>query len=164
MDNTAPLSARDLAEHLNVILWEPSDIQGLHEDTLSILTKKGNTLWSAVTISYGGVHVVIYNPVHTEARHSSDIMHKLSHIILLHEPSQIIVTPDNPFALRSYNEETEEEATWLSGCLLLPRDVLVHIKRSGFDDEEAREIYAVSQQMLTSRMNRTGINRQFQRA
>ncbi len=164
LKKTAPLAAEVLAEHLGIFLWKPSDIQGLPQATLAVLTRRGNTVWSAVTISFGGFHTVIYNPAHTEARQSSDIMHELSHVLLVHEPSQIVVTPDQPFVLRSYNEELEEQATWLAGCLLLPREALVHIRVNGISDEEARELYVVSRELLTFRMNRTGINRQFQTA
>lgn len=158
----APLIARDLARHLGVLLWEPSEIRGLSENTLAVLTRRGSTVWSAVTISCGEVDAVIYNPVHSEARQSSDIMHELSHILLVHEPSQIMVSPDNPFMLRSYNERLEEEASWLAGCLLLPRDALVNIRTNGLSDDEACDSYVVSHQLLTYRMNVTGVNRQFQ--
>ena len=157
-----PLSTRDLAQHLSVLLWEPSDIRGLSNNTLTVLTRRGNTVWSALAISYAGVEAVIYNPVHTKARQSSDIMHELSHLLLAHEPSQIMVSPDHPFVLRSYNKETEEEASWLAGCLLLPRDALVHIRINGLSDDEACDSYVVSRQLLTYRMNVTGVNRQFQ--
>lgn len=159
---SAPLTVRDLARHLSALLWEPSEIKGLSENTLAVLTRRGNTAWSAVTISCGGVDTVIYNPVHSEARQSSDIMHELSHILLIHEPSQIMVSPDNPFMLRSYNERLEEEASWLAGCLLLPRDALIHIRINGLSDDEVCDNYVVSRQLLTYRMNVTGINRQFQ--
>lgn len=159
---SAPLIARDLARHLEVRLWEPSEIMGLSENTLAILTKRRNTAWSAVTISCGDIDSVIYNPVHSEARQSSDIMHELSHILLIHKPSQIMVSPDNPFMLRSYNERLEEEASWLAGCLLLPRDALAHIRINGLSDDEVCNSYVVSRQLLTYRMNVTGVNRQFQ--
>ncbi len=159
---SAPLIARDLARHLEVLLWEPSEIRGLSENALAILTKRGNTVWSAVTISSIGGDVVIYNPVHSAARQSSDIMHELSHILLIHEPSQIMVSPDNPFMLRSYNGRLEEEASWLAGCLLLPRDALVHIRTNGLSDDDACDSYVVSRQLLAYRMNVTGVNRQFQ--
>ncbi len=159
---SAPLIAQDLAMHLGVFLWEPSEIRGVSENTLAVLTRRGDTVWSAVTISCGGVYAVIYNLVHSEARQSSDIMHELSHILLVHEPSQIMVSPENPFMLRSYNERLEEEASWLAGCLLLPRDALVHIRINGLSDDEACDSYVVSRQLLTYRMNVTGVNRQFQ--
>lgn len=63
--------------------------------------------------------------------------------------------------LGSYDKIQEEEADWLSGCLLLPREALIAIKRRGLDDSSAATQYGVSLRMLTYRMNRTGINRQF---
>ena len=96
------------------------------------------------------------------ARQSSDIMHELSHILLIHEQSQVMVSPDNPFMIRSYNERLEEEASWLAGCLLLPRDALFHIRTNGLSDVTACDSYVVSRKLLTYRMNVTGVNRQFQ--
>jgi len=66
--------------------------------------------------------------------------------------------------VESYAKEWEEEADWLAGCLLLPRDALLHIKKAGMSDADATAEYCVSQRMLTYRMNRTGVARQFERA
>lgn len=63
--------------------------------------------------------------------------------------------------LKSYDKIYEEEADWLSGCLLLPREALVDIKRRGVDFAEAAEMYGVSLRMLNYRMSMTGVNRQF---
>ena len=40
-------------------------------------------------------------------------------------------------ALRAHNKEQEDEASWLAGCLLLPRDALFSIRRRRLSDEEA---------------------------
>jgi Zn-dependent peptidase ImmA (M78 family) len=88
-------------------------------------------------------------------------MHELSHIILGHKPSQIVfLTPDSKIALRDYNQDLEEEAIWLSGCLLLPREALIFIRRSGLSDSKACHRYGVSSNLLTFRMNMTGVNYQ----
>ena len=117
---SAPLAAEDLAKHLGVFLWEPSDIKGLSKDSIRLLTRWGDKSWSALAISVGEAHAIIYNPAHIKGRRSIDIMHELSHILLVHEPSQLMVSPNTPYVLRSYNKEMEDEATWLAGCLLLP--------------------------------------------
>jgi len=64
--------------------------------------------------------------------------------------------------LKSYDKIYEEEADWLSSCLLLPREALVDIKRRGMSDAEAAEDFGVSVRMLSYRMAMTGVNRQFQ--
>jgi Zn-dependent peptidase ImmA (M78 family) len=88
-------------------------------------------------------------------------MHELSHILLVHEPSQLMVSPNTPYVLRSYNKEMEDEATWLAGCLLLPRAALVDIRLKDLGDSEVCDSYGVSIQLLTMRLNVTGVSRQF---
>lgn len=63
--------------------------------------------------------------------------------------------------LKNYDKIYEEEADWLSACLLLPREALVEIKRRGEDLADAAEEYGVSLRMLNYRMAMTGVNRQF---
>ena len=62
--------------------------------------------------------------------------------------------------LRDYDEDAEEEATWLSGCLLLPREALLHIRKNGIDEQAARDTYRVSSDLLRFRINRIGVERQ----
>lgn len=160
-----PLSPEALAEYLGVYLLKPTDIEHLSEQSRLQLLRKDKNSWSAVTISYLGVDIIAYNPTHSKWRHSSDIMHELSHIILGHRPSQIVfLTPDIQIALRDYNQDLEEEAIWLSGCLLLPREALLRIRRSGISDADACHKYCVSIDLLTFRMNKTGVDYQISAA
>ena len=159
-----PLSPKALAEHLGVSLLNPIDIENLSEASCNQLLRGDSKSWSAVTISYLGVDIIAYNPTHSKARHSSDVMHELSHIILGHKPSQIVfLSPDTKIALRDYNQALEEEATWLAGCLLLPRDALLSISLSGISSTDACRKYGVSKDLLNFRMNMTGVNYQFKK-
>lgn len=156
-----PLAPKALAEYLGVYLLEPTGVKYLSEQSLHQLLYKDKDSWSAVTVSYLNIDIIIYNPSHSPWRRSSDIMHELSHIILGHKPSQIIfLTPDSQIALRDYNEDLEEEAIWLSGCLLLPREALISIKRNGLSNSKACYRYGASSDLLTFRMNMTGVNYQ----
>lgn len=161
----APLLPRELADHVGVFLWEPQEISGLSVNSLKQL-KTDKDSWSAVTVSLDGTNAIIYNPYHSTARQSSDVMHELSHILLKHKPAEILLysrdtDQDFQIVLREYNPDLEKEADWLAGCLLLPRDALYTVKRQGIDDSEICDIYKVSQDLLTFRTNMTGINRQF---
>jgi hypothetical protein len=156
-----PLLPEALAEYLGVCLLNPTCIQHLSEESSKQLLRTDKDSWSAVTISYLGIDMILYNPTHSKWRHSSDVMHELSHIILGHKPSQIVfLTPDAQMALRDYDLVLEEEATWLSGCLLLPRDALVSIRLSGATDGDACHKFGVSTDLLAFRMNKTGVNYQ----
>lgn len=65
--------------------------------------------------------------------------------------------------LESYSRKDEEEADWLSGCLLLPRPALMHIKRRMVDEEAVAEHYMVSRAMLKYRLDVSGVNYQYRR-
>jgi Zn-dependent peptidase ImmA (M78 family) len=154
-----PLSPEALAEYLGVYLVKPAGIEYLSDKSRMQLLRMDKNSWSAVTISYLGVDMIVYNPTHSKWRHSSDIMHELSHIILGHKPSQIVfLNPDTQIALRDYNQDLEEEATWLAGCLLLPREALLSVRRNRTSDREACHKYGVSVDLLTFRINKTGVN------
>jgi hypothetical protein len=155
-----PLDARMFAAHLNITLWSLNDIPDLDAQTKIILTKDSRS-WSAATISSGGEHLIIYNPVHSKARTSSNIMHEISHIVIGHEPARVDVSEDNIMLLNTYDKTQEEEADWLCGCLLLPREAALKIKRSKLADSKAAELYGISLDMLKYRMNVTGANKLF---
>lgn len=157
---TGPLACEALAEHLAVLLLKPTDIVGLSSRVRTLLLGRAKDSWSAITVSYGGMDVIIYNSSHSKARQCSDIMHELAHILLGHEASKIIISPKVGIALRDYNEKQEDEAAWLAGCLLLPREALLFIRRTGMNDDEALEKYRVSSDLLDYRMNVTGVNYQ----
>jgi Zn-dependent peptidase ImmA (M78 family) len=159
----APLACEMLAEHLGVSLWRPTEIAGLSADARALLLRRAKDSWSAVTVSYGGVDVIIYNSTHSKARRSSDVMHELAHVLLSHEPSKIILSPKVSIAIRDYNENQEDEAAWLAGCLLLPREALLFLRRNGMSDEETLDEYGVSGDLLNYRMNVTGVNYQARR-
>jgi Zn-dependent peptidase ImmA (M78 family) len=119
--------------------------------------------WSAITVSEGNKHLIVLNPTHAPTRTNSSLAHEIAHVILSHEPSMMFVTPKSGVALRTYNKEQEDEANWLAGCMLLPRDALVHIRRRGLTDEEITAEYGVSPAMFRFRINATGVDVQASR-
>jgi hypothetical protein len=66
--------------------------------------------------------------------------------------------------LSSYNRAQEEEANWLSGALLLPRDALFNIRKKQLMDESACRLYGCSQDMLTFRFRVTAVDLQLKRS
>ena len=150
---TDPLDARRLATHLGVIVWTANEVPGLDAKYLRVLIKEDPDSWSAVTLCTGSKDLIIVNPVHSEGRLASDIMHELAHIILGHEPARVEVSKNGLLILSTYDKKQEEEAKWLSGCLLLPREALLLIRRSGLSPEVAGAEYGVSVPMLTFRQN-----------
>jgi Zn-dependent peptidase ImmA (M78 family) len=158
----APLNTRELATNLGVRVMEPGGITGLTSESIQILLRndgKTPSCWSAVTVVVGAKVLVILNSSHSLARQASDLTHELAHRILGHEAVEVDITEDGLMLLKSYDKKDEDEADWLSGCLLLPRHSLMAIKRQGVEHADAAIRYGVSAKMLTYRMAMTGMNR-----
>lgn len=159
-----PLDPRVLAKHLRVGVWTPADVSSLSAESLVVLLRNdGRTpsCWSAVTIVLGNKAAVVLNSSHSIARQASDLMHELAHRIRGHEAEEVEVSEDDIMILKSYDKDLEEEADWLAGCLLLPRDALVRIKQERLKDDEAAVRYGVSVRMLSYRNSMTGVKRQY---
>jgi hypothetical protein len=159
----APLSPFVLARELRVQVIEPSALKDLPEDVCRRLLGEHSDTWSAITIPGERIQLIVYNPRHSAARQNSDLMHELAHILLGHKPTMMFMDPNNDLALRAHNQ-AQEEANWLAGCLLLPREVLLHIKKTKVGDGLACHQYGGSAKMLTYRMNVSGVNLQGRRA
>jgi hypothetical protein len=160
---TAPLSPFVLARELRVDVIQPADLKELPEDVRRRLLGQHSDCWSAITIPGKRRPLIVYNPSHSAARQNSDLMHELAHIFLGHKPTMLFVDPNADLALRTHDKAQEEEANWLAGCLLLPREVLLHTKATDLSDESACRQYGVSAKMLTYRMNVSGVNLQRRR-
>lgn len=158
LDKIGPLDPRLVAHHLGILVLRPDDIPGIPEESRRVLIQETQD-WSAVTVNYGNDTAVIYNPSHSDGRNSSDLMHEFAHVILDHRPAKIVLSSDAAIALRTFDRSQEEEASWLSGCLLLPRPALVKIAKN-MDPESACDLYRVSDELLTYRTNITGVTAQ----
>lgn len=159
-----PLDPRVLATHLDVRVWTPDDVPKLSHQTKSVLLRndgKTPSCWSAVTLVVQAKVVVILNSSHSKPRQSSDLMHELAHQIRGHKPHDMEISAEGMMFVPSYDKHGEDEADWLSGCLLLPRPALVYIKSKRILDEDVVVQYGASKKMLGYRMASTGVNRQF---
>ena len=104
--------------------------------------------------------VVVYNPLSRETRRRSDLAHELAHVLLDHELSRLERLGNVTFL--SCDATQEEEAAWLSGCLLLPRALLLSEVRRGATARDIAKKSGVSEQMAQYRLNVTGVARQNQ--
>jgi Zn-dependent peptidase ImmA (M78 family) len=161
--STDPLDPNRLAQVLGVAIHTAADVPSLGPAVLSALRNDSDS-WSAVTISDGTHHVIVINPWHSAARTSSDTMHELAHVLRGHSPTTVDVTEDGGLMLQSYDKIQEAEADWLAGCLLLPRDALLHIKSEWQDLAAGARHYGVSVDLLRMRINVTGVEYQYRRA
>lgn len=161
---TSPLDPFLLAKKLGITVWTPDDVLGLSRAAKEILLRndgKTPSCWSAVTLVIKNRVLVILNSSHSPARQASDLTHELAHQIRGHEAQEVDVSSEGLMLLKSYEKLQEEEADWLAGCLLLPRDALISIRKRRLDPAQAAIEYGVSARMLTYRMAMTGVNRQF---
>ena len=162
LDSATLLAAKQLASYLGVYLWSVEDL-GLAPSDVTQLVHNDPDSWSAITVSAADRDAIILNPNHRLGRYSSDVMHELAHLLLGHKPSTMFFAGQENLALRGFNKAAEEEANWLAGALLLPRDALVRLRTRNCPTEVACDEFGVSRQMLDFRMRVTGVERQFSR-
>ena len=106
--------------------------------------------------------VIVHNPLSSESRQNSDVAHELAHTLLDHELSRVQRLGDVTFL--SCDPIQEEEAAWLSGCLLLPRALLLAEVRRGAEAKVIAQKHGVSERMAQYRLDVTGVVRQNQAA
>lgn len=158
------LPYRDFAEHLEVELWTPADVPGLEDHHIHQLTVNDKADWSAVTLSAEERHLIIMNSSHSERRLANDVVHELSHILLDHQKARLEVSEEGHMWLKSYGKDQEDEADWLAGALLLPRDGLLSCYRKTPDISALATLFKVSNELVQMRVNRTGVKTQVHRS
>lgn len=156
----APLSARQLADHMSVPIISPPQVPGLSSQHLEQLLAIDAWGWSAVTIPIDDWALIIYNIAHPADRFESDVMHELAHLLCRHRPARMLTFPGFPFPLREFDPDQEEEAIWLGACLQLPRPALWWALRRGMDANTIATHFGASHAIVQYRRNVTGVDRQ----
>lgn len=151
------LDPEQLAQHLGVTVWRPEDVPNLDKNSLSQLVQRDSDSWSAVTLRAGLACLTIVNSAHAPTRQRSSIAHELAHIILDHRPSRIDVSEHGYLVLSSFEGEVEDEANWLSGALLVPREGLMRIFRRQREHRALADHFGVSLNLLEWRLRMTGV-------
>lgn len=154
------LDPRQFLESLNIVVWTPADIPGIDPDHVAQLTVHDPDSWSGATIREGDVFVIIVNPSHPVTRQANTLMHEWAHIELRHKPNRVDRSDHGLLLLSDYPAEIEEEADWLAGAVLLPRDGLLYHRSRGLGSEAIAEHYGVSQDLTNWRLRMTGVNKQ----
>lgn len=109
-----PLPAERLLHALNGEAITPDQIQNVSVASISHLNHHED--WSAGIIRRDPLLIMVH-PDHSAARRQSDLMHELSHILLNHP--MIGFNAETGLPLR--DARYEDEATYLGGCLQIPR-------------------------------------------
>lgn len=158
---TAPLDIPALARHLNIEIIAADRL--VDRGRLEDLEQVQPYAFSAATFHLpSGRKVVVYNPCHDQGRVNSDIAHEVGHLLLDHDVREVQQLAGYTFF--TCNPEQEEEATWLGGCLLLPRPLLLQEAFQQADSDSIAKRYQVSQHMARFRLNTSGVLLQVRRA
>src|SRR5207247_4329163 len=76
---------------------------------------------------------------------------ELAHALLQHPPEVAI----DHRGRRNWNQDLEDEATWLAGALLISDEAAIEIARTQMPADVAAVAYGVSKQMILWRLNVT---------
>ena len=152
-----------LAELLGVRVTTAERIPTLTKESLHQLTVEDRESWSAVTLCLGDRRLVILNSGHSPVRQTSSLVHELAHVILNHSSDSTRLSEEGLLFRACYDKEKEDEADWLAGCLLVPRDGLMEAYRKTQSNARLAGWFGVSEQMITWRLRKTGVPRQLDR-
>ena len=144
------LSAEVLARHLEAVLHTPEQIPGIPAAQVALLLASGQ--WSAAVISRSPLQILL-NPRHAPARQESNLMHELAHVLLEHD--MIDFNPRTGLPQR--RQKDEDEATYLGGCLQIPRRGLLWTIQKGMTVSQVAIHFGASEAMVTFRCNVTGL-------
>jgi Zn-dependent peptidase ImmA (M78 family) len=154
LKSTDKLCGFNLAKHLGVFIYTLLDFK-IPESEMHHYDE-----WSAVTLpNKAGDRIIIHNHSHSPERQQSNLMHELSHIICGHKMRETEFQFDF-LLMRDFDEEQEDEANCLGGCLQLPRESLLWALKKGMNKSDISNYYGASVPMVTKRINETGVMRQ----
>jgi Zn-dependent peptidase ImmA (M78 family) len=153
------LDPRGLAGLLGIPIIDLSSLEAEAPAVRHLLDTEPE-VFSAVTVFAGRRRTIVHNDGHGAARQNSNICHELSHGLLQHPPTPAL---DNS-GCRIWNQDTEDEAVWLGGCLLVPEQAALATARGRWTIAEAAGQLGVSEAMIRYRINATGAAVRVQRA
>ncbi len=154
------LDTKLFLDALGIIVWTPNDVPGLDQCDIDQLTNNDPDSWSGVTIRENEKIAIIINPSHPDTRQANTLMHEWAHLRLRHKPNRVDRSEHGLLLLTDYPAELEEEADWLAGAVLLPRDGLLYHRQHGLSTEAIANHYRVSESLATWRLRMTGVDRQ----
>jgi Zn-dependent peptidase ImmA (M78 family) len=153
---TDPIDVTELASHLGAEVRSAEELVDLSD--LEELDELQPGAFSACTFSFDDRHVIVCSPLASLGRRHSDIAHELSHLLLEHEIK--VIEKIGSATFHTCDPDEEQEANWLAGCLLLPRELLLSAARKGLTPDQIASKYEVSEQMAAFRLRSTGVQRQ----
>ena len=148
----APLDPYKLAEQHLIPVFA---IDELGSSPLSVraverFTMTGKHLWSAALIPVGRVRIIIENTSHPRERRASSVAHEMAHHLLEHPFEETLLNVDKQ--CRSFDKTKEDQAKFLSGELLIPRQAARRAAFDGDSNEVVAARFGVSTQFAQMQM------------
>jgi len=158
LNSTSRLDPRGLAAHLGIPVLTIRDCARFADNGVSLkhLTRVDPDSFSAITVFIGSRRLIIHNEAHAPTRQANDIVHEIAHCLLEHPPSPVT----DHSGCRRWDKTLEDEANWLAGALLVPREGALALSRSGMTIADIAANFGVSEQLCRWRVNQTGITYQ----
>ena len=148
-----PIDVRELAAHLNLRIIPLSEFKERCAEQVSQLKNRDGGQFSAALVYLGkGRRIIIVNDDHSLARQNSDIAHEIGHALLAHPLGNL----SSMMSCRDFNQDLEDEASYLAGHLLIPNEAAKHIININLGNDSAQASYGVSRQMLNWCLNTSG--------
>lgn len=152
------LDPRSLAHDLGIPVFDLTAMRELDASILH-LVDVDTAAFSAVTIFDGSRRGIVHNDTHALGRQNSNLTHELAHGLLFHPPTPHL----DDIGCRFWNQDIEDEATWLAGVLLVPEAATIEIVKQKISLADASSRYGVSEEMVRWRINMTGAHKRVQR-
>lgn len=144
------MPAESVATYLNAKIYAPEDFPELvPEQVLTLLTSE---TWSAAVVCQNPLQILLH-PRCSPARRESNLMHELAHVLLKHP----MATFDPVTGLPERSIICENEATYLGGCLQVPRRGMLWALQRGLSMSQAAVHFGASEEMIDFRSNVTGV-------
>jgi Zn-dependent peptidase ImmA (M78 family) len=159
LKQTDRLDPFELAGLLEIEVLGLSTYAAHAPDVVRHLSSVDQSAFSGMTVFDGLRRVVVFNDAHTDGRQSNNICHELSHGLLLHPASPAM----DDRGCRLWNQDIEDEADWLAGCLLVPEEAALMIVARGLSDGDAATMLGVSTALIRMRVNMTGARQRVER-
>jgi len=159
LDPFDPLDPFALAASVDIPVISLSDLVASTPSIEHLLAVEPD-VFSAVTVFDGPRRLIIHNDAHAPVRQVSNIGHELSHGLLGHPPTPAL----DDSGCRVWNQIIEDEAAWLSGCLLVTEEIAMAIARRTMTVQTAAIRLGVSTRMVNFRVNAVGARKRVERA
>jgi len=157
----APLCPFKTSEIVGVEVRKLSSyISDLPKEAAYLMRNDRSIRLSAITACFGCERIIIYNDSLPSTRSYADIMHEISHILLMHPPHRLRADTGG----RHYDAELEEEANWLGPALLVSEEAALSVAQQHLGVRAAAAAYGVSPSLMQMRLNVTGAQRRVARA